>query len=101
MAALTFDGSQNYLNLGTMGNFGANLGSGFYASFQIKTTQTAQAIFGTTLTGTKAAEIGFNTNSSFNSASSALAFYLRGNSSGTLMGGVNSPSVTWNDGNVQ
>jgi len=38
--ALSYDGVHSYTSLGTMGNFGSNLGNGFYCSFQIKTTQT-------------------------------------------------------------
>jgi len=46
---LQFDGSQNYVSLGTMGNFGQNLAQGFYASFNINTTYTGGQgnIFGT------------------------------------------------------
>jgi multidrug efflux pump subunit AcrA (membrane-fusion protein) len=39
--ALKFDGSQNYLNLGTLGSLGSNLSSGFYLKFELTTTQTA------------------------------------------------------------
>jgi len=43
--AIQPDGSQSYASLGTLGNFGSNLGSGFYCSFQIKTTQTTEGYF--------------------------------------------------------
>lgn len=37
---LTFDGSQNYLSLGTMGSFGSQIGNGFYTAFDLTTTET-------------------------------------------------------------
>lgn len=47
--ALQFDGSQNYVNLGTMGTFGADASAGFYTSFDIRTTSTTvnRVILGT------------------------------------------------------
>lgn len=42
--ALKFDGSQNYLNLGTLGTFGSNLGSGLYLSFTLQTSSVATSI---------------------------------------------------------
>lgn len=39
--SLRFDGSQNYLSLGNLGNFGSSLGSGVYIKFTLQTTQTS------------------------------------------------------------
>lgn len=52
--ALSFDGTQNYIDLGLMTGFGAALGGGAYASFDIQTTTTdigSPTVFGTLKTG--------------------------------------------------
>lgn len=98
--SLTFDGSQNYVSLGTMGNFGQNLGKGFYARFELTTTDTAIAEFGrypgfpvtNSTFGIMFNEDRFNSN-----VSGALGFYLIDNNNNELLG--NTGNVNFNDGN--
>lgn len=98
--ALAFDGTQNYVSLGTLGNFGSNLGNGFYCSFQIKTTQISLAEFGEFGGGSTFFIIGFNETASGGNTSGALELDITA-AGQRLRGGVNSsPTVIWNDGNV-
>ncbi len=91
--ALLFDGSQNYVSLGTMGNFGSNLGSGFYCKFQIKSTITSYSEMG--YTGGQALIIAVGGYSG-----DGMRLYIRDNSSNVLAANVASPSIAWNDGNL-
>ena len=100
--ALQFDGSQNYISLGTMGNFGSNLGSGFYCSFQIKTTQTALAEMGFYV-GDTAVMLGFNATGFEVSGAGKLAFFTQSHSivSGSSRFIGNTTNTTnFNDGNI-
>lgn len=94
--ALAFDGSQNYVSLGTMGNFGSNLGSGFYCSFQINTTQTTiGAVFGMlNVSGTNAVQIEFNSTG----GNGAIRAFLR-DTTGKVLDGFAS-NVSANNGNT-
>lgn len=100
LSGIQFDGVQNYVSLGTMGNFGSNLGSGFYCKFDIKTTSTAKVNFGLYNNGLTCVIIAFNTNyiASANVANE-INFVVYDDSNKQLAGGLSSP-ITFNDGNL-
>ncbi len=96
---VTFDGTQNYATLGTMGNFGSNLGSGFYAKFYIITSSTSIGGFGFGKAGNQIIKVGLNSNKSETVSSGNIAVVIRNNvSSKLLRAATTSPSVTFNDG---
>lgn len=98
--ALSFDGSQNYVDLGPMGSFGSNLGNGFYCKFLIKTTSTAVGVSGMDYTGThhNVIQLAFNIGSS--SGSGKLRLYITDNNNNWFGNAVNSPTISFNDGSV-
>ena len=98
--ALKFDGSQNYVSLGTMGNFGSNLGSGFYCSFQIKTTSAALGRFGNVdNVNFKGFMIGFNETAGGTGAVGKIRFRF-GDNNGFNIDVGSSSTVNIYDGNV-
>lgn len=98
---LGFNGTTTYVNFGTMGNFGSNLGSGFYAKFQIQTLDktSTKEIFGVFATGgvNPGLELFYNSVSS----TGDLQFYFKdpsGNAINAHWDGANSPHI--NDGAI-
>jgi hypothetical protein len=75
-----------------MGNFGSNLGSGFYCSFQIKTTSTASASFGD-VDATQLIKIFFN-----NTGNHQLRLQIYDNAGNILDGYNATPTINFNDG---
>lgn len=100
--ALQFDGVQNYVTLGTLGNLGSNLGSGLYISFQIKTTSAINAFFGcATGNANEMVEIAFNVEHTFSSqVNHCLSLWFQANNTQILAGGVDAPTINFNDGMV-
>lgn len=100
--ALQFDGSQNYVDLGTMGNFGGNLSNGFYCSFDIRTTSTALGyILGTINTGTATLiQIFANGDNAGSNVNHSLALQIRDNNggAGNLQAACETPTINFNDG---
>jgi len=97
--ALQFNGSTNYVSLGTLGNLGSNLGSGFYCKFDIKTTSTSQGIFGYSTGSNQIIEVGLNTNAAWTDvANHGLTIYLNANNNLLLSGGTSAPTINFNDG---
>lgn len=97
--AVEFDGSQNYANLGTLGSFGSNIGSGFYCKFKIKTTATGIGSFGFGATSVQIVRIGFNKSKTEANLNHALQITMRNNSAGKLLrGAAESPTINFNDG---
>lgn len=99
--ALKFDGSQNYLDLGTMGSFGSNLGSGIYIKFQIKTTVTSIVAFGNSFSGQQL-QVTLNQSSDFgySNISGAICIEYQDNASNYSLCGFQSPTINFNDGNI-
>ena len=102
--ALTTDGSQNYINCGTLGTFGSNLGSGFYCSFQIQTTSTQQGSFGvehSSYSGINQVQIGFNGGANGTQTNHSMFFYLASNNYNyECFRYTSSPTINFNDGNI-
>ena len=95
--ALQFDGSQNYLSLGSLGSFGSNMGSGFYCQFQIQTTSTANAYFGAV--NNMRIIIGLNRTTASANTSGIIRLQLMDTGSGNI--NVQTTSATnFNDGNI-
>lgn len=95
--ALQFDGSQNYLSLGTMGSFGSSISAGLYLSFDLNTSSSAlSALLGFLNTGTTTAlQIELNSNGGSLSNNSVRCF-LRDSSAGVLEGAF---TFAFHDGN--
>ena len=94
--ALKFNGTNQYASLGTMGNFGSNLGSGFYCKVPIQTPSTSQGF----IWGVQNPYIQLQANSAANGANvnHALQFTTYDTSNNLLRGGCNSPTINFNDG---
>jgi len=98
--ALKFDGSQNYLNLGTLGNLGSNLGSGFFLEFKIKTTITATRIWGVSnSTGNQQMFIYLNADRSTANVAGLLSFLFVSPAGSSILGGTYL-DTSFNDGKV-
>jgi hypothetical protein len=79
-----------------MGDFGSNLGSGFYAKFDITTTSTSQGY----IFGAQNPYVQLQANSLANGSVSnhALQFTTFDTSNNLLRGGCNAPTIDFNDG---
>ncbi|HEX2910395.1 MAG TPA: hypothetical protein VH186_06270 [Chloroflexia bacterium] len=97
--ALQFDGAQNYVSLGTLGNFGSNLGNGFYAKFDIQTWQTAAFQFGEIYVA-PAMSVVLHFNADYNGTTSTGKFrlYIRDTGARLLKAGTTN-ATNFNDGN--
>lgn len=73
-SGLIFDGIQNYINLGTMGDFGSNWGSGFYMRFSIQVKPNVQnkVGFGNEATNKTSFSITFNCEQNFQTANGKI-----------------------------
>lgn len=94
--ALQFDGTQNYVDFGTMGTFGSSLTNGAYVSFTIKTTDTGsnKRVF-SVLTGSNKMAIQAFIN---NTQSGSIKFIIADDNAHTLNKEALSANI--NDGNV-
>jgi hypothetical protein len=100
--ALQFDGNQNYVSLGTMGNLGSNLGSGFYMKFNIQTTQTTIFDFGVYggNSPNSSAVIYFNADQAANNVSGKIRVFVQGGSGGGILCGATTSATTYNNGST-
>lgn len=98
LSGLRFDGTQNYINLGTLGSLGSNAGSGLYVKFDIITTQTTPFGFGEYNLFTESLYITLNLNASEVTSNHALNLVFEGNNNNFFVAGVNSPTISFNDG---
>lgn len=100
--ALQFDGSQNYVDVGTMGSFGSNLSSGAYVSFdfsRLTTTSTATMAFGVLNTGTKTGFfVELQGNNSDVYTSNDIRFFVRDEAGNSISAHISSPSIAIHDG---
>lgn len=95
--ALSFDGSTEYINVGTLGNFGSNMDNNSFA-FWMKTTNTAiQNPFGMANTGNSILAFLINRNSNAVNVNGTLGFFLRDAAGDVLAGAVNTNTGV-NDG---
>lgn len=102
LKGIGFDGVQNYLNLGKLGTFGSNLGSGFYCKFQIATSSAVKEFQGyqNNLTdGNQQVSLVFNATGNNTSLSGAIQLLIR-DSTGLLLRGGSSGSIGFNDGKL-
>lgn len=98
--ALQFDGTQNYLDLGTLGSLGSNLGNGFYYRQDIKTSKTDKREQGIVWTGSPsncAIIIGLNNNSGGGTTSGCIRLYTR-DQTGKQLAGATTSATNFNDG---
>lgn len=93
-------GSQNYLSLGTMGNFGSNLGNGFYCQFQVKITATSSSyIIGTNNVGNNsAALIGVNQGRGAAGKTNGIRLYIHDNNGHSIDSDIANTPPTITDG---
>ena len=96
--ALKFNGINQYASLGTMGNFGSNLGNGFYNSFQIQTTNTTLGEFGQ-YNGANSVMIGLNAIGFESLGAGHLAFFLNDSANNNALIGYTTNNTNFNDGN--
>lgn len=98
--ALKFDGVQNYLNLGTLGNMGSNIGNGFFISFDIKSTQTTKSSFGLGAAGQQIVKITFNGSANeLSTVSGNIGVVIRNRLTTKLLrAATNTPSIIFNNG---
>ncbi len=97
--SLLFDGVQNYVSLGTMGNFGSNLGNGFYCSFQIKTTSTASKFVGFQQNNLTVS-FAFNIKSNGGANTNSIYFKFGDTGGRFLQAGIDSPTINFTNGNI-
>ena len=96
---IIFDGVQNYVSLGTMGNFGISLANGFYCSFNINTTATNLGYFGWGQAGGHNVQISLNSNAE-TGTNHCLCLTIRGDNGLFIRGSAQSPTINFNDGNT-
>lgn len=100
--SIVFDGNDDYVNPGTLGNFGQNIGSGFSVSVWTKTTQaTSGAILSTLNTGSSVI-FSLNTNRGVGgrdvlNTAGATQIFLRSSINTFLVGYINNSALY--DGN--
>jgi lysophospholipase L1-like esterase len=99
-SAIELDGINQYVSLGTLGNFGSNLGNGLYISFDIKTTQTTKASFGFFNDGTTLGiRPKLNMDQSGNLSSGKIGLYFRAHN-GAFIDAATTSATDFNDGQI-
>lgn len=96
--ALQFNGSTNFMSLGTLGDLGSNLANGFYIKFQTKTTTTAVATFGCGATGKEYVQIAFNRDQAGTAAPGKISIGIRNNPATKTLRAATSSATSFNDG---
>jgi len=99
-SALLIDGSQNYLSLGTLGNFGSNLGSGFYCKFDIQTSSVSGGTFGEYNSSNQSVYIEFNAKHEVLSSHDITVVFEGANNSFLIASTNSDTTVSFNDGTI-
>lgn len=99
MKTLQFNGSSNYVSLGTLGSLGSSmLNNGFFFKVRLKTTSGIKSMFGTLNTGAvTGVQVIFNADQDEVESSGKLCLFVRSNN-GEKIEGATTVATNFNDG---
>lgn len=98
-SALKFNGTDNYLNIGTLPGMGATMtANGFFLEFDMATVQTTAGLFGMSVNGSfNQINIMLNQDQNFSGSSGKIGVQFSDNSANQLTGATSS-ATNFNDG---